>query len=374
MKKIAVLGLTLLLAVSFEAGADRYSPKETPKEKKEEHEKGEIHLEDSAIKDLGIKIQVVEKRRAGRLIRIPAEVVENPLLSFTVYSPVEGIVRKLHVKEGDRVKKGQKLAEIYSPELADLIGEIEMARVRSETAKKIYERDKELYEQKVIQYTRFYTSQMEYERAQGELKALEEKLKSYGEVKGYHLILRSPVNGYVVTQNVVEGESVGPDRKLFDVHSHDVLWVYGWASEKDAKSLTRGIKGSIRASEDSLRCRIDYIGHEVDQKTRRVKVRCVAKNTQHLLKPGMFVTLEVTTGKERKIVIPKSAVQEIEGKSIAFVRTKDGFEPRELHISRELDGYVVVEEGLKEGERIAVSGTVFLKTKLVGVEEGGHAH
>jgi len=372
MKKILPF-LIAGLMISGPVIADRYKAPEKHEEK-EEHGEGEIHLTDSAIRDLGIRVERVEKRRAGRILKIPAEVVENPQLSFAVYSPVEGIIRKLHVKEGDRVKKGQKLAEIYSPELADLIGEIEMAKVRTETARKIYERDRELYNQKVIQYTRFYTSQMEYERAEGELRALQEKLRSFGEVSGYHLILRSPVSGYVVRQEVVEGESVGPDRKLFDVHSHEVLWVYGWADESSARSISPGYRAEVKASQDSLKCRIDYIGHEVDQKTRRVKVRCVARNKGHLLKPGMFVTLEVTTGKERKIVIPKSAIQEIEGKKTVFVRTKEGFEPREIHVLRELDGYVVVEEGLKEGERIAVSGTVFLKTKLVGVEEGGHAH
>ncbi len=369
MKKITVLAISILLAVSYQARADRYTA-----EKKEEHGRGEIHLKESAIKELGIRVEVVKKRRSGRLLKIPAEVVENPLLSFAVYSPVEGIVRRLHVKEGDRVRKGQKIAEIYSPELADLIGEIEMARVRAETARKIYERDKELYEQKVIQYTRFYTSQMEYERAKGEVKALTGRLRSFGEVQGYHLILRSPADGYVVSQNVVEGESVGLDRKLFDIHSHEVLWIYGWADEVTTKELSIGTVASVKTSNHSVRCRIDYIGHEVDRKMRRVKVRCVARNPGHILKPGMFVTINLLTGKDKKILIPKSAIQEIEGRNIAFVRTEEGFEPREIHVSRELDGFVVVEEGLREGERIAVSGTVFLKTKLVGVEEGGHAH
>jgi len=126
-----------------------------------EHEHGEvpleeIHLTEEQVRDLGIELYTVRKEPAGRIISMPAEVKENPLLSYAVFSPVEGIVRKLYVKEGDWVEKGTPVAEIYSPQLADLIGELKMAQVKMETAKKIYERDRELYAQRVIQYTRFW--------------------------------------------------------------------------------------------------------------------------------------------------------------------------------------------------------------------------
>ncbi len=344
-----------------------------------EHEHGEVHLEEihlteEQIRDLGIDLRTVRKEPAGKLLNIPAEVEENPLLSYAVYSPVEGIVRRLYVKEGDWVDRGSPVAEVYSPELADLVGELRMAEVRMETAKKIYERDRELYEQKVIQYTRYYTSMVNYERAEGEYRALLERIRSYGEVKGYHLVLKSPGSGYVIYQNVVLGESVGPDRELFKIHSHDVLWVYGWADERSAREIREGMRAEVVLDASSLPCRIDFIGHEVDEKTRRVKVRCIARNRDHILKPGMFVKLRLKTGREMAILVPKTAVQDIEGKKVIFVWKGDHFEPREIHILKEIDGYYVVEEGVKEGERIAVTGTIFLKTKIAGVEEAGHAH
>ncbi len=345
----------------------------------EKHEHEGLHLEEipmtqSQMEELGIKLYTVKKEPTGRAIKIPAEVHENPQLSYTVVSPVEGIVRKLYVKEGDFVRKGSVLAEIYSPELADLIGQREMAKVRMESARKVFERDSRLYKEGVIQYSRYFTSLTEYERAKGEYEALTKRIKSYGKVNGYHLVLTSPGRGYIVEQNVVLGDSVGTDRELFKIHSHEVLWIYGWADEKSARELKEGMKASVITAEGGLSCSIDYIGHEVDRKTRRVKVRCIAKNRDHLLKPGMFVSLLVRTKGKKAILIPKTAVQDIEGKKVVFVRTEDGFEPKEIHILRELDGYYVIHEGLKEGDRVAVSGTVFLKTKLTGVEEGGHAH
>ncbi len=342
----------------------------------EEHmheEHGKIELSEEHIKELGIKIETVKKDFTGRVIRIPGEVRENPLLSFKVYSPVKGIIKKLYVKEGDYVKRGEIIAEVYSPEIANLIGEIRMAKVRMKTARKRYERDKRLYEEGIIQYTRFFNSMIEYERAKGEYEALLERLRSYGEVRNYNLIIRSPGSGYVVEQKVVLGDSVGLDTLMFEIHSHEIMWVYGWADERTSFELKEGMKARVISSVGNNECRIDFIGHEVDEKTRRVKVRCIAKNKNHELKPGMFVRLEIRLGGKKDIVIPKSAVQEIEGKPTVFVWKGGHFEPRTVKIKKVLDGYYVV-EGLKEGEKIAVSGTVFLKTKLVGVEEAGHVH
>jgi len=113
-------------------------------------EKDFVELEDKYIKDLGIKLETVRRDYVGRTIKAPAEVKENPLLSATVTSPVEGIVKEIFVKEGDRVKKGDTIALIYSPRIVELKADLEIAEVKLETAKRIYERDKQLYEQKEL--------------------------------------------------------------------------------------------------------------------------------------------------------------------------------------------------------------------------------
>jgi len=333
-----------------------------------------IHLTEEQIKELGIKLYTVKKKPAQKILKFPAEVRENPLTTYKVFSPVEGILKKLYVKEGDAVKKGDILAEVYSPELASLVSEVESAKVRVESAKKLFLKNKELYAQKVIKYLRYYNSMVEYERAKGEYEALLGRLKSIGEVRNYNLLIRSPGDGYVVSQNVVMGDSVGLDTLLFEIHKHEVLWVYGWAPLQSVKELKVGMEGEVLLNGEFFPCNLTFIAHEVDTKTRRVKVRCEAKNKNHTLRPGEFVTLLFKVGGKPGLLIPKSAVQEVEGKKVVFVKAPDGFEPRSVKILKEIDGYYVVGEGLKEGEKVAVSGTIFLKTMLTGVEEGGHAH
>jgi len=338
------------------------------------HKKDFVELEDKYIKDLGIKLETVRRDYVGRTIKAPAEVKENPLLSATVTSPVEGIVKEIFVKEGDRVKKGDTIALIYSPRIVELKADLEIAEVKLETAKRIYERDKQLYEQKLIKYTRYYTSLIEYERAKGIYEALYKKLKAYGELKDEYLVIKSPLDGFIVEQLVIKGSPVGLDNIMFKIHSHDVLWVYGYVPYEDSRDLKINTDGIVSVLGKRLPCKIDFIHHEVDEKTRRVKVRCITENKDHILKPGAFVTLEIPIDRKRAILIPKKAVQDIEGEKIVFVRKPKGFEPREVVVGRKIDTYYEIIEGLKEGEVIAVEGTVFLKSKLVGVEAAGHAH
>jgi len=338
---------------------------------KEEHAE-EVHLSEEQMKALGIRLYRVSYKPVSETLKVPAEVKENPLLSYEVYSPLEGIVRKLYVKEGDKVKKGQILAEIFSPSLAELLGELRKSEVYFKTAKEKYEKYKKLYEQKVIKFIDFFNVKIEYERAKREYQILSEKLKAYGSTKGYNLVITSPGDGFVVSQHVVVGDSVDIEKKLFSIHSHEVLWVYGFVPPQKSLRIKEGTRGIVLVNGREVPCRIDYVGHEVDEKTRRVKVRCVAKNPEHLLKPNLFVDLIILTGKEKGIVIPKSAVQEIEGKKVVFKYEKGAFHPKEIEVLKEVDGLLIV-EGLEEGEVIASTGTLFLKKKIAGFE-AVHTH
>ncbi len=368
MKKLFILLIVLSYALAGEDHGHGH-------DHKEEHREEFIKIDDKYIKYLGIKVSKVFKESVEKRLRVPAEVVENPMLSASVSSPIEGIVKKLYVKEGDKVKKDDPIALIYSPEIVDLLAEIEIAKIKLETAEKVYRRDRELYERKFIRYTRFYNSLIEYERAKGIYEALKSKLASYGEIKDGYLLLRSPIDGFVVEQRVIVGSPVDIDTVLFKIHSHEILWVYGYVPYEEAVRLKGGTKGIVNVEGERLPCKIDYIHHEVDKKTRRVRVRCVAKNLNHILRVGAFVTLDINKDSGRKaILIPKRAVQDVEGEKVVFVKKEGGFEVRHIKVGREIDTFYEVIEGLKEGEQIAVEGAVFLKSKYAGVEAAGHAH
>ncbi len=340
----------------------------------EEHHE-EIVLSEEQIKTLGIELHTLKKQEAKAFLRLPAEVHENLMEIYKVYSPSKGIVRKLYVKEGDTVKKGQPLIEVFSPEVASLVAQVNIAKTRMESSKRLLEKYEKLFKDKFVKSTEYYRVLADYITSKGEYEALTNQLRSLGEVRNNNLILRSPLTGIVALQGVSTGESVGLDTEIFEIHTHRNLWVYGWLEEEKRKLVKEGMKGIVLTKDgDKEECTVDFVSHKIDRKTRKLRVRCVAPNEEHTLLPGMFVTLLIGVQKGEAFMVPKSAVQEIEEKYYVFVRTEEGFEPKEVRILDALDGYYVVEGEIHEGERIAVTGTIFLKTKLVGVEEGGHAH
>ncbi|NPA32154.1 MAG: efflux RND transporter periplasmic adaptor subunit [Aquificae bacterium] len=333
----------------------------------------EIRLTEEQMRLLGIELMSVKRKPALRVIELPAVVRENPKLVYKVHSPAEGVVRKLYAYEGKFVKKGEVLAELFSPKVSEILSRIETTRAQLASARNLYKTYEKLYKQKLIRYTDFIKAKTEYEALKGTLSALLRELERYGEVKNGHLIVRSPGKGYITHQGAVVGQAVSLSEPLFEIHYHEVLWVYGWAPEEELSSVRRArlvevSKGSLR-----LPCSLEFISHEVDEETRKVKVRCSVRNEGHVLLVNSFVKLKVYEGEGEGIVIPKSALSEVEGKTVVFVYEGGVFRPREVEVVKELGDEVLV-EGLREGELIAVKGVSFLRTKLVGVEEGAHAH
>lgn len=133
---------------------------------------GQVSPSTDTTQKLGVKFVKVRQQSVWLTKTYPAIVVDNPLLSFDVSVATDGIVEQVFVKQGDRVKKGTILVKVYSPKIAELQSNIQMAKIKLKTAKDILEREEMLYKEEVIPYTRFYSAKIEYERAKGEFEAL----------------------------------------------------------------------------------------------------------------------------------------------------------------------------------------------------------
>ncbi|WP_297453640.1 efflux RND transporter periplasmic adaptor subunit [Persephonella sp.] len=321
-------------------------------------------------KVLGIKTTAVHEKAIDLIKKYPAIVKEDLTLVQKIYSPVDGIVKKLLVKKGDTVKKGQILAYVYSPEIAKITTQINQARVKYETLKKLYEKEKQLYDKKLITYTRFYSSKINYENAKANLKALQDSLRVYGEVSDGFLILRSKINGYITDQNVVLGDSVDIDKMLFRIYSDKRLWVIAAVPVEDTPFIKKGAKAQVISQIGKISGIVDYVSKQVDPETKMVNVRIIADNHNHILKPNMYVDVKIPLRKIKGLFVPASAVVENEGKHFVFVEYKENnFKPVEVRIGERINGYYQILSGLQEGQKIVVQGAIHLKSKFFGEAE-----
>ncbi len=338
-------------------------------EENEEKKLDKVKISEEVIKQLDIKVEKIQKRSLTITKKYPAVVKDDLTLSQAVYSPVEGLIKRLFVKEGDKVKKGQKVALIYSPKITKLLSNIYLAKVNLENARKVYEREKQLYENQVIPYTRYFNAMVNYENAKGKLEALEKTLKAYGEIEDGFIVLRSNMNGYVAKQNVILGDSVNLNKQIFKIHSHERLWVVAFVPVQDITLFNRGKNIKIISPIGSSYGKVDFISHSVDPDTKRNPIRIIADNSKDTLKPNMFVDVLIFTKLPESLYIPASAVVYQEDKVLAFVKENNYFHPVEIKIGKRAGEYYQVLAGLKEGDKVVVKGTVHLKAKFFGEAE-----
>jgi cobalt-zinc-cadmium efflux system membrane fusion protein len=274
------------------------------------------------------------------------------------------------VKEGDPVKKGQKLALIYSPEIRKLIADIRMKKVQVNNLKAIYDREKMLYKKNVIPYSRYFRAKIDYENALSELQALEDSLKAYGNIENGMLVLKSHINGYIAKQNVVLGDSVDLTKQIFKIHSHHILWVVALVPVTDTPLFKKGKKITVISPLGKTSGIVDFISHKVDPKTKRNEIRIIGDNSNNVLKPNMYVDVYLQEKTEKSLFIPESAVVIKDGDFYVFLKEGNFVKPVKVILGKKYNGFYELISGINEGSVIITKGVSFLKSKFLAEAEG----
>lgn len=296
-----------------------------------------------------------------------------------------GKIIRLIASQGDRVRAGQPLAHFDTPEIGQIWAEQLKAKSRVELSRKNLKREDSLFEKNVSPEKDLLKARQELSEAEADLDLAKGKARLLGiEVKpstggdrNYPVIaISSPIGGVVVEKTVSQGETVGPDKVLFTVADLSSLWVMVDIYEKDLANLKvgTGVKVSTAAfPEKTFRGRISNIGDMLDEKTRTVKARVTVDNAGGLLKPGMFASVIIASGKaENTLAVPAAALQRAGEKLIAFVaRDATTFEKREVTVGPEMNGMHQVLSGLKPGERVVTKGAFILKSETMKGLIGG---
>ncbi|HLB05087.1 MAG TPA: efflux RND transporter periplasmic adaptor subunit, partial [Thermodesulfobacteriota bacterium] len=320
----------------------------------------------------------------------PGKVSVNETRLAHVGPRIAGRAVEVFANLGDFIKKGQPVAVIDSPELGEAQSQYLKAKTNLQVAEKSYERAKIVVEGKVISTGEFQRREGEYLSATTEAKAAEDRLHLLGmtddEVsaigKGHTISSRvaiyAPVTGTVIERHLTLGEVVEPAEPLFTIADLSNLWVIADIPENDISMVKKGQKVSVAVPsypDAEFIGKVTYISDTVEPATRSVKVRAEVENLKGTLKPEMFATVKVGTGKMDALAIPESAVQREGEKTIVFVAEDEiTFQKRVVTLGPEVDGYHQVISGLEKGERIVTKGAFTLKSEGMKGEMEGHGH
>ncbi|OAQ21481.1 efflux RND transporter periplasmic adaptor subunit [Thermosulfurimonas dismutans] len=360
----------------------------TPKDDHSHEDEKVIKLSEKIIREFGIHIEKATLRVFPRIVELPGEITADPDREVHVVPVARGFVREVYKRWGDRVCAGEVLAVIDSPELADLKASYLAAKARLRLAEELYRREELLWKKKITAGESFLKAKKDLELARIEVKTLEQKLLTLGfspeEIKEFEsgrrplgrYELRSPISGLVVEKHLVRGEMVGPDRLAFQIADLSVVWVLISVYREWLPYVGEGQRVWLVIGEKfpEIEARIDYLNPILDPDTRSAKARVILKNLSRELKPGLLVKVRVAVGGEEKaLVVPEGAIQYLKGHPAVFVKTEEGFVPREVKIGRKHGKWVEITAGLAPGETYVAKGALTLKAELEK-ESLGHGH
>jgi cobalt-zinc-cadmium efflux system membrane fusion protein len=347
-----------------------------------------------------ISVEPVTERTLDVKRETTGKVTFNEERTTPVFAPYAGRVVELNAGKGAVVKAGQPLGAIESPDL--VIAENDLATTRSDenkarialdTAQKASERARNLHEREALATKDLQLAEADLSRAKDELRRAEaavrfaeSRLALFGKNAGQlieasnsggpdrRVVIRAPINGTIVERKVGAGQYVKPDMPdpLFMISDLSTVWVIADVFESYLAKIHVGqsVEISVPAyPERRFPARVSFINPTVDSATRTVHVRCLVPNMSGLLKPDMFARISIGAEARPVQVVPTGAIFTKGADSFVFVEeSPKHFRRRQVAVGREIQGFTVIESGLRPGERVATRGVLLLDRII---ESGG---
>lgn len=250
-------------------------------------------------------------------------------------------------------------------------------------ARENHERERRLEEQGISSRRELLEAERALRQAEAALLRAGERLQALGAGvgDGSQFTVTAPFNGVVVQKHATQGEVVGPADQLFTVADLGRLWIELDIYERDLQRVALGqpVRVTTRAYPDRrFDGEIVYIGDILDATSRTVRARVEVENPDGALRPGMFARAAIrVSGESSVVVVPRGAVQTIEGRQVVWVEgaLPSRFRAQPVETGQTLEGdSVEILAGLEPGDRIVTEGAFTLKAQLSKGEFGGHAH
>ena len=378
-RKLSALGLGFGLGLGLACMQPVWAaPENQPPGSRE----GLIKLSADQIAALRIEVAPVGPGTLMRTVRVPGNVMMDPDRIGHVPAKVIGTVVELRKRLGDVVQKGEVVAYLESREVADAKSEFLTAGANLELQTTLIERERSLFEKKISaeqQFLRaenaFSLSKLRHDLARQKLSALDVDEAEIAELPKQPVAnlrryaLRSPTAGRVIDRRVDLGAPVGGDqqeKEIYVVADLSSVWVELVASAPDLALLKEGDDITI---EDSTRAKAVgktiFISPMVSKETRTTRVIVSLDNADGRWRPGSFVGASIPVDRRSvPLLLPRNAIQTIDGKLTAFVQVPEGFEARAVQAGAMTEDAVEVIGGLKPGEVVAVLNTFVLKSDL----------
>ena len=371
---LTVVALASLLAPAAVGCTKQHVPEASP-----QAPVGETWLTPAQHSHANLVIEPVSEHEVGGVIVAAGRMTFADDKVSHVFSPVSGRVIDIKAKLGDRVKKGDLLAIIQSPDIGQASSDLGKAEADYIAAEHDFNRKKELLEAHAGSKSDFEISEDNFRKAKAERSRAQQKasqLHSGSKVAGGYG-LTSLIGGEVISKAVNPGMEVqgqygaGGALELFTIGEMDTLWMMAEVFEMDLPRVKAGAKVTVKAvsyPDKVFEGKVDWVSGAFDRGTRTAQVRCTFPNPDKLLKPEMYVTASIIVEGRKALAIRRTAVQHMGETTIVFVEAGAApnggvkFERRVVVVDEDEDGdYIPVTRGLKAGDKVVAANGILLQ-------------
>lgn len=337
-----------------------------------------ISMSPTAIQLANIQTEVVGNMDPVKKVRLNGKVQSDERLVYSQSSHIPGRIENLMVNfTGEYVRKGQVIASIYSPDLVTAQEELFEAQKIRESQPALFRAAKEKLKNWKLNE-----------------EQIQQILESEATIETFSI--QSDVSGYITEKMVNTGDYVSRGQAIYKIADLSRVWVLFDVYESDMSWVDRGDEITFTIASlpgKTFEGKISFLDPVIDPRTRVAKARVVVSNPDLTLKPEMFASGVVEAqlpGDNEAVVVPKSAVMWTGKRSVVYVKSESergvDFLIRDVTLGPGLGESYIIEEGVEEGEEIALHGTFSIdaaaqlagKRSMMNPEAGvvmvGHNH
>lgn len=322
---------------------------------------GSVRLTAGQLRQFGVTFGSVEQRTLTEEVRTVGIVSFDETRMATIAPKFGGFIERLHVNfTGQPVRAGQRVAEIYSPELVSAQEELLLAarldpNLSASSLPGISGSTADLAQvaRRRLQLWDISDEQINDILASGRARRT--------------LTIHSPVSGIVVEKAVLQGQAVQPGQTLYTIADLSEVWVEAELREADAGSVREGSTALVELNAfpgDPMAGLVEYVYPTLQSEARTLKARVAIPNPAGRIKPGMYATVRLSSPSRSALTVPGSAVVNTGERSIAFVDIGGGsVMPVEVETGRISGAFTEILTGLEPGQRVVTSAQYLLDSE-----------
>lgn len=316
--------------------------------KKLEEEIAKEHPDTAAVKSKDVAVTEIKTRSFDHYVQTQGRIDAED--NIFVSSKTMGLVTAVYVKEGQNVSKGQTLAQLDN---AVILNNIAAMKSQLELATSVYNRQKNLWDQKIGTEVQFLQAKTQKESLEKQIEALEEQNRMTR--------ITSPITGTVEAVGVKIGENSSPGLPAFQIVNTSRLKIVAKISEAYVTSVKTGNKVKVTISElgQDIEAQVTFVSRTIDVLSRTFDVE-IKLPSRAELRPNMTGVVKIIYHTDADaITVPVNAVQDINGEKIVYLAEPSGknmvARKKVVTVDGVFDGAAQV-EGLKVGDKVVTFG------------------